>query len=160
MLLLAAAACSLLLCCLVISCLRVSRFLCLSSMGHARASPPRPASQRRGDSRPAGRARAVAGAHKAPLLAAAACRRGGCVVDCLERGQPPRSLAQGGGADAWRKVVGGPGGMVFYCPARRTRVLGLWISRFSVPARRPRQTRRHARRMGCAPLNCPCAKPR
>ena len=101
------AACSLLLCCLVIKfsspCFSVSLSL---KHGHARASPPRLASQRRGDSRPAGRARAVAGAHKAPLLAAAACRRGGCVVDCLERGQPPRSLAQSGGADAWRKVGG------------------------------------------------------
>ena len=44
-------------------------------------------------------------AHKAPLKVHKACRAGRA-ADCLGRGQPPRSLAQGGGADAWRKAGG------------------------------------------------------
>ena len=90
--------------------------------------PARPASQRRGPRR----------AHKAPLLAAAACRAGRA-ADCLGRGQPPRSLAQGGGADAWREAgardrkravlhAAPPWGHSLLLPGT-TRVLaiGLWI---------------------------------
>ena len=121
-------------------------------VGYAKATPGRPRSPGVAASRPAGRTRPP---FLRPRLAALVVR--------------PSVLGEASRHARWRRAaaptlgarrVGEPGGMVFSFSARRMRVLGLWISRFSVPARRPRQTRRHARRMGCAPLDCPCAKPR
>ena len=121
-------------------------------VGYAKATPGRPRPPGVAASRPAGRTRPP---FLRPRLAALVVRQT-VLSEASRHARWRRAAAPTLGA----RRVGEPGGMVFSFPARRMRVLGLWISRFSVPARRPQQTRWHARRMGCAPLDYPRAKPR